>query len=258
MKIHFEKYQGTGNDFIMIDGRNIPPLSFSSENIQLLCNRRFGIGADGLIILLSHETLDFEMRYFNADGSRSFCGNGARCALQFANSLGIFENTAHFLAIDGVHYGKKEGNLIALQMMDVSKINRDKEAYVIDTGSPHYVLFVKNLEENNIVEMGRNIRYSDPYKEKGINVNIVQERAKNHLQMLTYERGVEDETYSCGTGATAVAIAYADAQNLSVINIKIDVKGGQLIIKAQVVDGCYKEIKLIGPAEKSFEGFFTQ
>ena len=254
MEIEFHKYQGTGNDFIMIDCRNTPNLILTNDQIQQLCNRRFGIGADGLIQIFHHESHDFEMRYYNADGSRSFCGNGARCAVQFAYSLGLFKVKARFLAIDGTHEAELIDNSVALRMTDVSLWEENEDHFVIDTGSPHYIQFVDNLAEHDIFEFGRKIRYSDKYKSFGINVNLVEEINDRSLSMVTYERGVEDETLSCGTGATAVALAYMLRNNLKGAHkVRIKVKGGLLSIKATKSDS-FSDIHLIGPAKSVFYG----
>ena len=254
MEIEFHKYQGTGNDFIMIDCRNTSNLILTNDQIQQLCNRRFGIGADGLIQIFHHESHDFEMRYYNADGSRSFCGNGARCAVQFAYSLGLFKAKARFLAIDGTHEAELVDNSVALRMTDVSKWEENEDHFVIDTGSPHYIQFVNHLSEHDIVEIGRKIRYSDKYKSIGINVNLVEVRSDKLLTMVTYERGVEDETFSCGTGATAVALAYLLKNNLKGTHeVLINVKGGDLRVEATQSES-FREIYLIGPAKSVFYG----
>lgn len=252
MKIKFDKYQGTGNDFVMIDNRK-NKYEFKTEQIKELTDRRFGIGADGVILIENHTDLDFEMRYFNADGTRSFCGNGARCAVRFSESLGLCKDETNFLAIDGEHQAKIYPNAISLQMREISGVENDGEAFVIDTGSPHYVSFVDDLSKENIVKRGKEIRYSKKYSEKGINVNLVQE---NTLEMLTYERGVENETLSCGTGATAVAIAYAKKNNLEgLIALDIKVKGGDLQVGFNKTD-VFSNIFLKGPAQKVFSGVY--
>jgi len=254
MEIEFHKYQGTGNDFIMIDCRNTPNLILTNDQIQQLCNRRFGIGADGLIQIFHHESHDFEMRYYNADGSRSFCGNGARCAVQFAYSLGLFKLKARFLAIDGTHEAELVNNSVALRMTDVSKWEENEDHFVIDTGSPHYIQFVNRLSEHDIVEIGKKIRYSDKYKSIGINVNLVEVRNDKSLTMVTYERGVEDETFSCGTGATAVALTYLLKTNLKGTHeVLINVKGGNLRVEATQSES-FTKIYLIGPAKSVFYG----
>jgi diaminopimelate epimerase len=254
MEIEFHKYQGTGNDFIMLDCRKTPDLIFSNNQIRQLCNRRFGIGADGLIQIFEHESHDFEMRYFNADGSRSFCGNGARCAVMFAFSLGLFKEKANFLAIDGQHEAELVGNSVALKMSDVSVWESNEDHFVLDTGSPHYIRFVSNLSEHDIVDFGKKIRYSDKYKNSGINVNLVEKISDKSLSMLTYERGVEDETFSCGTGATAVALAFMLKKELKgKHDIQIKVKGGNLRVEATKGES-FTNIYLIGPAKSVFHG----
>lgn len=254
MEIEFHKYQGTGNDFIMVDCRKTPDLILTNDQVKQLCNRRFGIGADGLIQIFEHNSLDFEMRYFNADGSRSFCGNGARCAVQFAYTLSLFKGKANFLAIDGVHEAEIVDNSIALKMSDVSDWEVNKDHFVLDTGSPHYIKFVSKLSEHNIAEFGRNIRYSDKYKTSGINVNLVETISEDSLSIATYERGVEDETFSCGTGATAVALAQMVKNDLKgKHDIKIKVKGGNLRVEATKAE-TFTNIYLIGPAKSVFHG----
>lgn len=254
MTLHFSKYQGTGNDFIMVDCTNSEDFKLSSPQINHLCDRRFGIGADGIILIYQHPQLDFKMDYYNSDGSQSFCGNGARCATQFAYSLGLFNKAASFEAIDGVHTASINQGLISLKMKDVKDVKMDGEAYVIDTGSPHYILFSKNLNQNDIVSFGKKIRYSSKYEKEGINVNLVEVLKRNQLKMLTYERGVEDETFSCGTGATAVALAYAEKISEKHIHVDISVKGGQLTVKAEKKSSGFASIHLIGPAERTFDG----
>jgi len=254
MEIEFHKYQGTGNDFIMLDCRKTPDLMLSNNQIQQLCNRRFGIGADGLIQIFDHLSNDFEMRYFNADGSRSFCGNGARCAVQFSYKLGLFKGKAKFLAIDGEHEAELVDNSIALKMSDVSVWENNEDHFIIDTGSPHYIKFVDQLSEYDIVDFGKSIRYSEKYKAFGINVNLVETVAKNSLSMATYERGVEDETLSCGTGATAVALAFMLKNELKgKLEVQIKVKGGNLKVEASKAES-FTNIYLIGPAKSVFHG----
>jgi diaminopimelate epimerase len=256
MEIKFFKYQGTGNDFVMIDGRG-KELSFTPDQVATICDRRFGIGADGLIILREHATYDFEMDYYNADGSKSFCGNGSRCAQAFAQQLGIIADTSYFLAIDGTHYGKSIGEAYATKMGDVSEIELHGDDYFIDTGSPHYIKYVANVDKVNVEEEGRAIRNSDPYKEKGTNVNFVAEGTVA-LQVRTYERGVEGETYSCGTGVTAVAISFLIKNDSYQKEVAIQTKGGPLSIRLErEKDSTFKNIWLVGPAELVFKGELT-
>ncbi|MFA5573594.1 MAG: diaminopimelate epimerase [Brumimicrobium sp.] len=254
MNLSFKKYHGTGNDFIMLDCTENPDFKLTNSQISELCDRRFGIGADGLIMIFKHPTHHFRMRYHNPDGSQSFCGNGARCAVHFARQLRLFDNKAIFVAVDGLHEATFEGELISLKMNDVQSINFDKDAYVIDTGSPHYIKFTDKLASQDIVKIGREIRYSQTYKANGINVNLVEIKDDNSVEMLTYERGVEDETYSCGTGATAVALAFSDKSKKDNFEIKIKVKGGNLKVKGKRNPKGFTDIYLIGPAINVFSG----
>lgn len=251
--IKFYKYQGTGNDFVMIDNREKVFDNQDLELVRKMCNRRFGIGADGLILIESSEKADFYVNYFNADGSKSFCGNGARCSVAFANYLGIIGNTTTFDAIDGLHEARLEAGLVHLKMGDVDKIDVASDYLFADTGSPHYMKFVEDLNDWDIYEFGRSIRYSEPYKKEGTNVNLIQEN-QGKLILRTYERGVENETYSCGTGATAVALAFMYLQNLNSATVPVEVKGGALQIKAEKQGQGFQNIWLIGPGEKVFEG----
>ncbi len=207
MKIAFVKYQGTGNDFVMIDDRE-KTFPQAQKIIAKLCDRRFGIGADGLILLQNAEGFDFKMVYFNADGNPStMCGNGGRCLVHFATSLGIIQHTAQFLAVDGPHEATISDNRVSLKMADVSKITFDGDDAVLDTGSPHYVRFVEDAMEVDVFTEGRKIRHGKAYDEEGINVNFVS-LSRNGIAVTTFERGVENETLSCGTGVTAAALAY--------------------------------------------------
>lgn len=254
MKLNFVKYQGTGNDFIIINNLSNELKEFSNELVSRLCDRKFGVGADGLILINSHSDVNFEMNYSNADGSKSFCGNGARCAVHFAHQLGLFENKTEFSAIDGIHSAKIINDEVSLKMNDVLEWIKIKNDYIIDTGSPHYIRYVENLADYNIVEFGKQIRYNDEFRKNGINVNLV-EKGVDRLKMLTYERGVEDETYSCGTGATAVAIANSIENNLNGdFETLIKVKGGDLTVKGHFDGEKFTTIYLIGPATAVFNG----
>lgn len=253
MNITFKKYQGTGNDFVIISGMSVQ-IKLSASEISHLCNRRFGIGADGLIIVQPAEDFDFEVVYYNADGSQSFCGNGTRCAVHFAHELGVFEKKTRFTAIDGAHEATIEGDTVALKMADVNTWEVIHSDYVLDTGSPHYIRFVEDLNICDIVEVGRQIRYSDKYKKEGINVNLAAVD-NNSLSMLTYERGVEDETYSCGTGATAVVIAnFLKNNHLGAFEKEVSVKGGSLTISGEIGKDKVTSIYLKGPAKFVFDG----
>ncbi|MEZ4936784.1 MAG: diaminopimelate epimerase [Crocinitomicaceae bacterium] len=251
--IKFYKYQGTGNDFVMIDNRD---QVFDNQNLDLvrkMCDRRFGIGADGLILIEESDKADFYVNYFNADGSKSFCGNGARCSVAFANFLGMIQNETEFDAIDGLHIATIEKDLVYLKMGDVNGIEKGQDYLFCHTGSPHYMRFVEDLKDWDIYEFGKSIRYSDPYKKEGTNVNLIQE-VDEVLHLRTYERGVENETYSCGTGATAVALAYMYLKGLDQATIPVEVKGGSLQVKAQKKGVGFENIWLIGPGEQVFEG----
>lgn len=259
--MNFVKYQGTGNDFILINGDT---QQFDHTNytlIKKLCNRRFGIGADGFIIVRHHPDCDFEMLYYNADGNPgSLCGNGSRCAVAFAHAEDFFNGTTcNFLAYDGPHEARIDPikSLVELKMNDVDEVEAGQGMVVMDTGSPHYVTLVEDLSDLDIVEAGRAIRYSPRFSEKGINVNFVELLPHKTLKVATYERGVEDETFSCGTGVTACAIAYhVLSQNFSSGNheIHIQTKGGKLRVRFDYHNEQYQNIWLIGPAIRVFFG----
>jgi diaminopimelate epimerase len=256
MQLTFYKYQGTGNDFIMIDNRlNIFPKE-NTQFIEQLCDRRFGIGADGLILLENHITYDFKMVYFNSDGNESsMCGNGGRCLVAFAKQLGIIEATAEFEAVDGYHYAKIIGNeLISLQMKDVDRIAVHQDYSFLNTGSPHHVQLVSDLKNLVVKTEGAKIRYSDLYGKAGSNINFVHQLENDIFAVRTYERGVEDETLSCGTGATAVAIAMHQTGKTNNNIIDLNVEGGKLKVQFDVDNGKYTNVFLIGPATFVFEG----
>jgi diaminopimelate epimerase len=254
--VKFYKYQGTGNDFIMIDNRD---LSFQKDNTALinqLCDRRFGIGADGLILLENDANVDFKMVYYNSDGNESsMCGNGGRCIVAFAKQLSVIDQTATFIAVDGLHNATiLDQKTIALQMKDVDEVLIHDSYVFLNTGSPHHVTMVNDLQQMDVKQSGKTIRYSELYGEVGSNVNFVSQISENHFAIRTYERGVEDETLSCGTGATAVAIAMNAICKTKQNHITIDVQGGQLVISFRVNDSGYEEVFLEGPAEFVFEG----
>lgn len=254
-KINFSKYQGAGNDFVLIDNRSGFFARNSYDLVHSLCDRRFGIGADGLMLLQNNKNFDFEMVYYNANGREaSMCGNGGRCIVAFARDLGIIHDKTAFLAVDGEHQAFIEDNQVDLGMADVSSIQRDGEAYVLDTGSPHYVRWVEDLKNYNVYEMGRTIRNNDTYKEAGINVNFVEQEAMGYF-LRTFERGVEDETLACGTGATAAAMAIALQQGLEgTQEIPIRALGGQLYIRFDKEAQRFTNVHLKGPAQFVFEG----
>ncbi|GAB4199961.1 MAG: diaminopimelate epimerase [Bacteroidia bacterium] len=256
MNIYFFKYQGAGNDFILIDNRQ-KTIFLEPSQIQRLCNRHFGIGADGLILLENSERADFKMVYFNSDGKEStMCGNGGRCIVAFAKKLGIIpHNTTTFEAIDGLHYAEiLQNNLIKLQMQNVTAIEKYGNDFVLNTGSPHYVRIVQNIKEVDVVKEGINIRYSDMFKEKGINVNFLEITNQHHILVRTYERGVENETLACGTGVTACALVLAEKSQMSAGCIDITAPGGQLKVEFEKKQGVYQHIFLIGNADNVFKG----
>lgn len=257
MKTKFYKYQGAGNDFILIDHTHASLENIDNQLIENLCHRRFGIGADGLMFVTRHEEYDFEMHYFNADGKLgSMCGNGGRCIVAFAKHLGIIERETNFLAVDGPHYARisESGEWIDLQMIDVSIIDVDGEAYVLNTGSPHYVTIQENLKDFDVFNESKSIRYNQTYSEQGINVNFVEDHG-DHLFVRTYERGVEDETYACGTGVTAVAMAMAKHKNQTGhVTTNIKVLGGDLKIEFDYDGTTFINVFLCGPAKLVFEG----
>lgn len=259
MELKFHKYHGTGNDFILIDGRDAH-FDTSSRLIAKLCDRRFGIGADGLIILEKARDFDFKMIYFNSDGKEStMCGNGGRCIMAFADFLSLIEEDARFIAIDGPHPGKiigRDGDTyqVKIRMNDVKELNFRGDDYVIDTGSPHFVRFSENIRDFDIPGLARPIRYHHDFEPDGVNVNFV-EKSGQSLFVRSYERGVEDETLSCGTGVTASALAFAHRTGMRDGTIPIRTPGGELRVSfTQANDGPYTDIWLEGPAVRVFEG----
>ncbi len=254
MQQTFYKYQGTGNDFVMIDNRQQTFDKNDTGHITFLCDRRFGIGADGLILLENHDTLDFEMVYYNADGSQSFCGNGGRCAVAFAKQLGIIKDDATFLAIDGKHYATIKDGIIKLQMLDVDTVEKHDNHVFLDTGSPHHIQFEEQISDFDIKALGAKIRYGAPYNEVGSNVNFVKKLSETEFKVRTYERGVEDETLSCGTGVTAVALAmhYIGETEKNLITLKT--QGGDLQVAFHIQNGTYNNVWLIGPAKLVYQG----
>lgn len=256
MQITFNKYEGTGNDFIMIDNRQN---TFPKSNLKLiekLCDRRFGIGADGLILLENDLETNFKMVYYNSDGNESsMCGNGGRCLVAFAKSLNVIQNEATFIASDGLHHATiLENGYVSLQMKDVDEVKIEDNYVFLNTGSPHHVIIVEDIENLDVKNNGAKIRYSDLYGKAGSNVNFVKQLTENHFAIRTYERGVEDETLSCGTGATAVAIAMNAIGKTNSNAIKLDVEGGQLEVSFDKVDDRYSNVLLKGPATFVFKG----
>lgn len=258
MKLNFLKYEGAGNDFILIDNRNDAFSSLiSTETIKKLCDRHFGIGADGLMVLELKNGFDFEMRYFNADGREgSMCGNGGRCIVAFARHLSLTQAETNFLAVDGPHYAtiSENGNWVSLQMIDVQEINTDGDAFVLNTGSPHYVTQVDDLASKNVYQDGKNIRNNEIYSKDGINVNFVEDFGDYYF-VRTFERGVENETFACGTGVTAVSMAMAKKKGLTgKIKNSIKVPGGNLSVSFNYNGKTFSNVFLEGPATFVFEG----
>ncbi|WP_053992576.1 diaminopimelate epimerase [Mangrovimonas sp. TPBH4] len=255
MKLTFYKYQGTGNDFVMIDNRQEIFDKNDTKQVAFLCDRRFGIGADGLILLENHPEYDFKMVYYNADGNESsMCGNGGRCLVAFAKHLGVIENKATFEAVDGLHHATVDNNIVHLQMQDVDLVEQHDSHVFLNTGSPHHVEFNSNLDDMDVKTEGAKIRYSDLYGKPGSNINFVNKIEDGFFAVRTYERGVEDETLSCGTGVTAVAIAMHHTGETDRDTIALQVQGGQLQVSFEVENGHYKNVWLIGPATFVFKG----
>lgn len=254
MNYTFYKYHGTGNDFVIIDNRQ---LNFSKNDTKLiaqLCDRKFGIGADGLILLENHPTLDFKMVYYNADGKQSsMCGNGGRCLVHFAKFLNIIEDKAVFEAIDGIHEATISGGIISLKMNDVSDIKMEKDHLFLDTGSPHHVTLCEALDLLDIQTEGSKLRNS-LYGKEGANINFVKQLENDIFAVRTYERGVEAETLSCGTGVTAVALAMHASGNTTSNKVTLKTPGGNLTVEFEKKDNRYENVFLIGPAVQVFKG----
>jgi diaminopimelate epimerase len=260
MKIPFIKYHGTGNDFIMIDDR-LNTLALTTEDVRKLCDRHFGIGGDGLIRIVKKDGFDFEMVYYNSDGNfGSMCGNGGRCAVAFAHSLKLIKEDTNFLAYDGPHEAilvSKAPMIVKLKMADVLSVQKVKGAVVLNTGSPHYVTFVKSVKDINVELKGKAIRNSEPYKSEGINVNFVQVE-DNSIHVRTYERGVEGETLSCGTGVTAAVIAGVFSGKIKKSDeCVVHTPGGKLKVHFNKEGQRFDQIWLEGPAVAAFSGNVT-
>ena len=252
-KVHFYKYQATGNDFVIIDNREAG-LSFSRVQIERVCDRKFGIGADGLMLIEKHPLLHFNLEYFNSDGTQSLCGNGSRAAVQFASRLGLVNGKAKFNAFDGEHTAELlDQGIVRLKMNPVDQVSKIDSDYFIDTGSPHLVRFVSDIQHHPVVEEGRTLRYNEAFGPGGTNVNFVSLQADNTIFVRTYERGVENETLSCGTGVTAAALAASFNGYLSPISVTT--RGGDLSVEFKSgQSGTFHDIFLIGPAKMVFEG----
>ena len=254
MTIPFNKYQGTGNDFIIIDNRRRIFNPSDSRLINSLCDRRFGIGADGLILISDSCGIDYEMRYFNSDGNEStMCGNGGRCAAAFSFRHNIAGAEQRFLAADGIHRAVFSDDLIRLKMNDVSAIQTIDGEFFINTGSPHYVVFTKDVKMVDVASEGAKLRWSDRFAPGGTNVNFAEVREKG-IFVRTFERGVENETLSCGTGVTASAIASVLTGHFDNGNVEVETPGGRLSVSLTVEGDVVKDIWLTGPATFVFEG----
>ncbi len=253
-KLIFYKYQGTGNDFVIIDGITQSLPNFSTSEIEQLCDRKFGIGADGLMYILPSSIADFKMQYFNADGAEStMCGNGGRCISHLAYKLGLIESKTTFEAIDGLHTAEIKDDTVKLGMISVDLVSKNEaNDYILNTGSPHYVSFTTLDRLYEIIDFGKSIRYNEIYTQEGINVNLAYWNGQA-LDVATYERGVEDETLSCGTGVTAAAIAFA-TKELADSPININTKGGALKVHFERDVAAFKNIILEGPAMMTFKG----
>jgi len=254
MKTTFFKYQGTGNDFVMIDNRQAFFPKDNNELVAQLCDRRFGIGADGLILLEDDESSDFRMVYFNADGKEgSMCGNGGRCIVAFAKYLGVIDDHTKFIAVDGLHEATVDEDVVSLKMQNVTEIKSKTNSLFMDTGSPHHVQLVAGLKDFDVVKEGAKLRYG-LYGESGSNINFVQQDAAASFSIRTYERGVEDETLSCGTGVTAVALGMHSLDKTKSNTVKVNALGGKLEVFFDFKEGVYSNIYLKGAAKQVYKG----
>ena len=256
MKLEFYKYHGTGNDFIIIDDYYQEAPELTTKQIKHLCHRRFGIGADGLMLIGKKPGYDFEMTYYNADGNlSSMCGNGGRCIVKLAHHIGIHKSSYHFIAVDGEHEAEIDvDGTVSLKMKDVTEVHYKNGYAVLNTGSPHFVKFAGDVKNIDVVDSGRTIRYSDTFSKEGINVNFVEALNEDSIYVRTYERGVEDETMSCGTGVTAAALISAHNDNgFNTVDVKVP--GGRLSVEFDKIDDQrFENIWLCGPAEFVFKG----
>ena len=258
MLLSFSKYHGTGNDFVMVDGRALEKAPFTTDIIRRLCERRFGIGADGMIFLENSQQFDFAMRYFNSDGKEgSMCGNGGRCITAFARDLGIIKTHSSFEGIDGKHEASiLDNGEIRLKLIDVEGIEQLEDGYLLNTGSPHFVRFVEGLEQLDVDQAGRQIRHESRFGREGVNVNFVERmKATDSIRVRTFERGVEGETWSCGTGVTAAAISACFDSGTDNLAYKVYTRGGNLGVSfKKSKKGAYSDIYLSGPASHVYDG----
>jgi diaminopimelate epimerase len=255
MFLEYDKFQGAGNDFIVIDNRDGAMAELSPKQIMRITDRKFGVGADGIILMNRSTGYDFHMEFYNPDGSKSFCGNGARCAVAFAQRKGFTMDYQRFTAIDGPHdYRIDEG--ISVLLRDVEKVIQLEDSRgLANTGSPHFIIQSNDLSTENVLKLGRQVRYSEAYALEGVNVNLAYVKEGNVVEIATYERGVESETLSCGTGATACALYFADKLGMENGFLNVQTKGGLLQIRFHKSDdGGFHNIWLSGPAEYVFSG----
>lgn len=253
MIVDFYKYHGHGNDFILVDNRE---LNFKPDKAQIsaICHRRFGIGSDGIILIENAKDADYYMLYYNPDGSQSLCGNGSRCALHFAVKLGIIKDRAVFGAIDGIHDGKIINEISSVRMHDISDIEEGKGYYYLNNGSPHYVKIVENLDDINVFEEGQKIRFNERFKNEGTNVNFLEIK-NGRLRSRVYERGVENETWSSGTGTVATAIAAFLYDKSIGSHVKIETRGGILEVSFNHHgDFSFTDVWLKGEVHEVFSG----
>jgi diaminopimelate epimerase len=256
MTVRFFKYQGTGNDFVILDNRK-NEYSLTNDQVRRLCDRRFGIGADGLMLLQNKQGYDFEMKYYNADGIEgSMCGNGARCLVKFVYNLGIHKSLYKFWAADGEHEAEIDTDgVVSLKMKNVNGIRKFHTDFILDTGSPHYVKMIPDVMTEDVYKKGHEIRHSKEFNDIGINVNFVELTDEvDKILVRTYERGVEDETWSCGTGVTAAAlVCYHNDNGFNEVEVKT--LGGKLTVEFDRIDeDRFENIWLCGPADKVFDG----
>jgi diaminopimelate epimerase len=257
MEFTFYKYEGAGNDFVVLDDRKMQFPEKRADLVKFICDRRFGIGADGLMLLRLKNGYDYNMIYYNADGNEStMCGNGGRCLAAFAHKLGIIGKKAVFTAADGVHEAELlSENYVRLKMIDVTHVETGKDYYYLNTGVPHYVKFLPSIEKLDVFNEGRKIRYSERFATEGTNVDFVQEYP-DHIAVRTYERGVENETLACGTGivASVICTGIRKGINQNTFSSKVDALGGQLKVTFYRDDSLITNVWLEGPATFVFEG----
>ena len=253
MKIEFYKYHGTGNDFVIIDNRD-GALSLTEAQVNAICSRRFGVGADGLMLLEKQDGYDFKMVYYNSDGkTSSMCGNGGRCLVKFAQDVGAIKNKAHFIATDGNHDAEINDGLVHLKMMNTALPLAKDEGFFLDSGSPHHVVRVHKPNKAHVFTEGRRLR-NEVYGEEGANINFVTKLSDNSVFVRTYERGVEDETFSCGTGVTASAIIAFQNEWVKTKTVNISTLGGELQVSFERTKNGYENVWLKGPATLVFKG----